>query len=208
MDLTYTDEQELFRKSVRGFVEDRLPPDRLAEIADGDTGWDPGLWTDAVALGLAGVTAPEERGGAGMGFLEETIVAEELGRAVFPGPWLGSVVLTQAALAEAPDQLEEVVTGKRIATLVPLGGRRVVDLAAADLLVVETAEGLSTIDREDVDWRILPTVDGTRRLGEVDVRGTAGTALAGDDAAGEILRRTRIRALAALAAEARAATRP
>jgi alkylation response protein AidB-like acyl-CoA dehydrogenase len=201
VDLTYTEEQELFRKSVREFVTDRVPADRLAEIADGEDGWDPALWKEATGLGLAGVAVAEEHGGAGMGFVEEAIVAEELGRAVFPGPWLGSVILAQPALAEAPALLRSVVAGDRIATFVPRGGH-VVDLAAADLLVVETDAGIQAIDKEAVEWRGLPTVDGTRRLGVVELGSTTGEILANPEASAAIAERMRIRALAALASEA------
>ena len=61
MDLTYTEEQELFRSSVRDFVAERMPHDRLVEIADGAEGWDPALWKEAVGLGLAGISVTEDR---------------------------------------------------------------------------------------------------------------------------------------------------
>ena len=213
MDLAYTDEQELFRKSVRGFVADRLPPERLAEIADGPEGWDPGLWKEAAALGLSGISVSEDLGGAGLGPVEESIAAEELGRAVFPGPWLGSVVLAQPALARAPDLLQDVAAGERVATLVGVDGsvtaegsaltgrvEHVVDLGAADVLVVMASGGLFVVDREETDRRIVPTVDGTRRLGQVVFESTPARRVGAADA--DLLRATRTRALAALAAEA------
>ena len=185
MDLSYTEEQELFRKSVREFVTDRVPPERLAEIADGPDGWDPALWKEAAGLGLAGIA-----------------VAEELGRGVFPGPWLGSVILAQPALEGSPDLLRAVASGERIATWVPAGEGNVVDLAAADLLVIGREDGLIAIDKEQVEWNVLPTVDGTRRLGRVELGEAAGERLADGKDAAEISERIRVRALAALAAEA------
>jgi alkylation response protein AidB-like acyl-CoA dehydrogenase len=210
VDLSYTDEQELFRASVREFVSDRLPPDRLAEIADGEDGWDQGLWKEALGLGLGAISIPEERGGTGLGFVEEAIAAEELGRGVFPGPWLGSVVLAQPALVGAPDLLEAVGRGERIATVVGLDGPvregstvpYVVDLAPADLLVIHGQDGLVAMDRDATEWRVLPTADGTRRLGEVTVRSLDGPRLWGPEDAQEVVGRVRTRALAALAAEA------
>ncbi|MDQ4004894.1 MAG: acyl-CoA dehydrogenase family protein, partial [Actinomycetota bacterium] len=131
MDLTYSEEQDLFRRSVREFVAERVPHDRLVEIADGDDGWDPALWKEAVGLGLGGISVAEEHGGAGMSFVEEAIAAEELGRGVFPGPWLGSVILAQPALERAPDLLQAVAAGERVATSVQPRGGLSVDLAAA-----------------------------------------------------------------------------
>ncbi|MGH2691377.1 MAG: acyl-CoA dehydrogenase family protein [Actinomycetota bacterium] len=202
MDLSHTEEQQLFRKSVREFVTDRVPPERLAEIADGEEGWDPALWKEAAGLGLAGISVPEEQGGAGMGFVEEAIVAEELGRGVFPGPWLGSVILAQPALQQAPALLQAVATGERIATWVPSDGTHVVDLAAADLLVSHKESSIVAIDKEGVEWRVLPTVDGTRRLGQVELGDVRGEPIADSADAAAILERVRVRALAALAAEA------
>ena len=202
MDLSYSEEQELFRKSVREFVTDRLPPERLAEIADGDEGWDPTLWKEAAALGLAGVSVPEEQGGAGMGFVEEAIVSEELGRGVFPGPWLGSVVLAQPALARAPELLRSVASGERVATYVPAGSTLAVDAEPADLLVADTGTAVRVIERDSVRVEPLPTVDGTRRLSRVSFEETAGDVLAEAEEAEAIRAQTRDRALAALAAEA------
>lgn len=201
MDLAYTQEQEAFRESIRQFVADRVPAERLTEIADGPEGWDPGLWKEAVELGLAGVGVPEERGGAGMGLVEEAIVAEELGRAVFPGPWLGSVVLSQPLLMEAPDLLEAVVRGDRIATVVGLD-RYVVDVPAADLLLLAGKEGVLAVDKDETEWRVLPTVDGTRRLAEVTLPDDLPAPLADAEISVASMDRIRTRALAALAAEA------
>lgn len=231
MDFTLTSEQELFRESVRDFVTDRLPPERLAEIADGKA-TDDGLWKEAAALGLAGVSVSEEHGGAGMGFLEEAILAEELGRAIFPGPFLGSVVLALPALQAAPDLLEEVAGGTRVATLAWAGidghfdaehpsphasgsgdewtltgeASFVPDLAAADLIVVaastDTGVGLFAVDGEDVDKELLPTVDTTRPLGLVRLTGERGRLLADPGSGAAVLTAIRARAHAALAAEA------
>ncbi len=214
MDLSYTPEQEMFRSTVRGFVADRVPPERLAEIADGE-GWDPSLWKEAAGLGLAGVSVSEELGGAGLGFVEEAIAAEELGRGCFPGPWVGSVVLSRPALSEDPDGLRSVATGERVATMVGLDGgvasegaaltgqaRHVVDLAAADLLVVRATGGLFAVDKDDVEWSSMPTADGTRRLAQVALEGTPGRLLARGERVDEILDLTRERTHAALAAEA------
>ena len=219
MDLSHSPEQDLFRESVREFVRDRLPDDRLAEIADGAEGWDPALWKEAASLGLAGVSVPEDLGGAGMGFVEEAIVAEELGRGVFPGPWLGTVPLAQPLIAQDPDLLRAVAAGERIATLVsPIAGvvaegssltgsdRYVVDGGAADVLVVAAFSGsghlLFTVDRDEAEWRPLRTVDGTRRLAEVAFHDTPARPMASSDRAATLIRRAAVRGLAALASEA------
>lgn len=199
MDLSFSEEQEMLRRTVRELVAERCPPDRVAEIADGDEGWDPALWKEAAGMGLAGISVPEERGGAGLGFVEESIVAEELGRGCVPVPFLG-VSLAREALERAPEVLESVASGDRVATVAGLG-RWVVDLGAADVVVV-LGDAVRLVEKDEVEWKVVPTLDGTRRLGEVTVPGEAGRELASGSEAEEVARRTRVRGLALLAAEA------
>src|SRR4029079_15954348 len=77
----------------RRWLEERYPPERVAELADSDAGWDPGSWAELAELGWLGVVVSEEEGGAGLGFLEEAVLFEELGRALFPGPYFSTVAL-------------------------------------------------------------------------------------------------------------------
>ncbi len=202
MDLTYAEEQELFRSSVREFVSDRVSADRLAEIADGAEGWDPALWKEAAGLGLTGISVAEEHGGAGMGFVEEAIAAEELGRGVFPGPWLGSVILAQPALAAAPELLQAVTNGERIATVDLEGSELTPDLLAADLVITARGNDISVTEKERIEWHAEETVDGTRRLGKVEYPTGQDRSIATGDEALRILSDIRTRGLAALAAEA------
>jgi alkylation response protein AidB-like acyl-CoA dehydrogenase len=60
------------------------------------------LWDAAVRAGWTGIVIPEEFGGGGGGFVELGVVLTEVGRALAPGPFLGSVVLGTAALLAAP----------------------------------------------------------------------------------------------------------
>ena len=116
MNFTFSEEQEMLRNSAREFQGDRYPIERVAEIADGD-GFDPAWWSEAAELGWTGISLPEDAGGAGMSFLEEIVVIEEIGRALYPGPFFSTVVLALPALVETPDLLENVVAGKSAATL-------------------------------------------------------------------------------------------
>ena len=79
MDFTFSDEQEMLRSSARDFLAQRYPIERVAEMADWD-GFDREGWAAAVQMGWTGISVPEEDGGAGLGFLEEMLVAEETGR--------------------------------------------------------------------------------------------------------------------------------
>ncbi|MGH2778662.1 MAG: acyl-CoA dehydrogenase family protein [Actinomycetota bacterium] len=73
-----TEEQEAFRASVRQLVEDKLAP-RAAEIDAADEyPWD--IDELLVRNGFAGVSYPEEHGGAGGGAVELCLLVEEISR--------------------------------------------------------------------------------------------------------------------------------
>jgi butyryl-CoA dehydrogenase/acyl-CoA dehydrogenase len=73
-----TEEQEMFRQSVRELVEDKLAP-RAAEIDEADEyPWD--IDELFVKNGFAGVSYPEEYGGAGGGPVELCLLVEEISR--------------------------------------------------------------------------------------------------------------------------------
>jgi alkylation response protein AidB-like acyl-CoA dehydrogenase len=78
LSFTLTDEQEAFRRSVRQLVEDKIAH-RAAEIDEADEyPWD--IDELLVKNGFAGVSYPEEHGGAGGGAVELCLVVEEIAR--------------------------------------------------------------------------------------------------------------------------------
>ena len=84
---------------MRELLADKAPwRDVLARTETGQT-YDGGLWhTLAAEVGCAGLLIPESLGGAGASYREAAVVAEELGRAVAPVPFLGSAVIATTAL--------------------------------------------------------------------------------------------------------------
>ena len=93
MHFAFTPEQEALRAEARRWLDERYPPERVAELADSEAGWDPASWAELAELGWLGVSVAEDEGGAGLGFLEEAVLFEELGRALYPGPYFSTVAL-------------------------------------------------------------------------------------------------------------------
>src|SRR6266540_5028471 len=161
MDVSFTSDQQELRTHARAFLAERYSPERVAELADSEEGWDPGSWQELAELGWLGVSIPEEQGGAGLGFVEEAVLFEELGRALYPGPYFATVGLALPALG--PDELAEVAAGKARWSA-SLDGSPVPDLGIVDQVVVlENGDARAVPAHGDV----LETVDSTRRLGRL-----------------------------------------
>jgi alkylation response protein AidB-like acyl-CoA dehydrogenase len=117
-------EQEELRASVRRFLADRAPLTRVRDLMETEAGTDQAVWAQAAAqLGLQGLAIPEAYSGAGFGFAEQAIVLEEMGAALYGGPYLASAVLAATALLASPDEgarrelLPGIASGDTIATL-------------------------------------------------------------------------------------------
>ena len=117
MDFAFSDEQNMLREQARAFLADKSSLERVAEIAESDEGWDKNTYRQLAELGWIGLSIPESVGGSGMGFIEEAVLFEEMGRALLPGPYFSTVALALPALADAGDLLAAVVSGERTATL-------------------------------------------------------------------------------------------
>jgi alkylation response protein AidB-like acyl-CoA dehydrogenase len=124
MILGNTAEQEELRSSVRRFLADRVPITAVRELMDATDGGNPAVWKLAgEQLGLQGIAIPEGYGGSGFSFAEQAIVLEELGAALYGGPYLASAVLAANALLGSGDEaakkayLPGIASGELIATL-------------------------------------------------------------------------------------------
>ena len=79
LDFAHGEEIELLRDTVADFAQREIAP--LAEEIDREDRFPHALWEKMGALGLLGITVPEEDGGAGMGYLAHVVAMEEISRA-------------------------------------------------------------------------------------------------------------------------------
>lgn len=86
--------------ALRAFLTDRLSSAELRDVLEGEPGYQPKLHAElAGQLNLSGWTIPEEFGGLGKSLVEACAIHVELGRALYPGPFLPSAVAAGTLLA-------------------------------------------------------------------------------------------------------------
>jgi alkylation response protein AidB-like acyl-CoA dehydrogenase len=101
MDFGFNQEQELLRATARKFFENECASEfvraRMAEPA----GVTDEFWKKLAEQGWLGLIYPEEFDGTGLGFVDLTVLMEEMGRAVMPGPFFSTVLLGGLTILEA-----------------------------------------------------------------------------------------------------------
>lgn len=91
-----SDEQVMLKDTLTRFLADEFPLDTIREQLEQGAIED--KWSRAVELGISGLLVPEEFGGSGVGLLDAQVVAQEMGAAVAPLPYLGSMIVAPAGL--------------------------------------------------------------------------------------------------------------
>ena len=123
---------DFLRSSARGFLAERGEKNSICDLAEMD-------WI--------GLLVSEEFSGSGWRPLESCVIAEELGRAHDPTPWLSSVVAA-AALASAPGELRDrwlpsLLKGTKIGGFARAARTvRVIDGDNTDVLVTADRDGV------------------------------------------------------------------
>jgi isovaleryl-CoA dehydrogenase len=79
LDFALGDNADMIRETTERFAQARIAP--LAAKVDAEDWFPRDLWPEMGALGLHGITVPEEDGGLGLGYLEHVIAVEEVSRA-------------------------------------------------------------------------------------------------------------------------------
>jgi isovaleryl-CoA dehydrogenase len=79
LDFGLSEEIDALREAVQAFATDKIAP-RAAQI-DRDDAFPTDLWPQLGELGVHGITAAEEYGGLGMGYLAHCVAMEEVSRA-------------------------------------------------------------------------------------------------------------------------------
>lgn len=118
----YTPDHQLFRDTVRKFIEREIAPFHAQWEKDGVV--DRNLWRRAGEAGLLCTSIPAQYGGGGGDFLHSAIVTEELSRAVFNGPGFrvhsdiaAFYILNHGSEAQKEKWLPRMASGATVAAL-------------------------------------------------------------------------------------------
>jgi alkylation response protein AidB-like acyl-CoA dehydrogenase len=103
MDFDLSKPQKLLQESARAFFARECSPERVRSLMASKTGYDEQLWRGLADQGWTGLIIPEEYGGLGLGLVELAAVAEEMGRACLPSPFV-STVWAAALIARAGNE--------------------------------------------------------------------------------------------------------
>jgi alkylation response protein AidB-like acyl-CoA dehydrogenase len=107
MNFDFSDEQKVLRDQARKFLSQHAAPARVRKILETDALYDIELWKGMAEQGWPGTAIPESYGGAGFGYLELCVIAEELGRSLAPTPFSSSVYLATEALLLAGSDVQK-----------------------------------------------------------------------------------------------------
>ena len=145
MDAAFTADQDELRSQARAFLAETPEPP----------------WSELAALGWTGVSVAAEHGGAGLGFVEEGIVLEELARVLAPGPYLATVAGLLPALPVEEQQRVAEGEASWVLSLGPL----VPNLDTVTNVAIVGGDGIYEL--VGFERELLTTLDETRPLGVV-----------------------------------------
>ncbi len=145
MDFGFSKEQEMIRKSAKDFCDKECSRDFLFEMWDDALGYSKKSWKKMAELGWLGLLFEEKYGGQELTFVDLCVVLEEMGKVLFPSPYISTTILYGHSILYGGSQeqkekiLPDISKGKITGTLAVLeesGG-----LDAGDINMKATPDG-------------------------------------------------------------------
>ncbi len=198
MAIALTDDHRELGDVARSFLTAQKARGAARELLDADDESLPPFWRELAELGWLGLHVGETYGGSGFGLPELVVVIDELGRAVAPGPFVPTVVVSAVLDALGTDEqkarlLPGLVDGTRTGA-VGFGGAVTVSegrasgdagvvlgAGLADLMLIAAGEDMLLVERnaDGVTVQVPKNLDRTRRSGTVTLSDVAVEVLPG-----------------------------
>src|SRR3954468_21629850 len=198
MPIAITDDQRALADSIAQLLRRRDARAVARALLEAPDEKPPAAWRDLVEMGVLGLHIPEEYGGSGGDLTALVVAVEELGRAVTPGPFVPTVIVSGVLAADADDatrktHLPGLADGSRTAAFAldsqievregAAHGSAAVAVGAglADLLLARAGDDVVLVDLRGGHATVdMPSnLDPTRRSGRVTLDGVAVTTLTG-----------------------------
>lgn len=113
----------MLRDAAKRFLADNCSTKFVRQMMADATAHDPAFWQKLVGQGWPGLLIPEQYGGTNGAFLDMTVIVEEMGKALLPGPFFAAALLGAptfiegASEAQKKEFLPKMAEGKFIATI-------------------------------------------------------------------------------------------
>jgi hypothetical protein len=198
MSIAITEDHRALSQTASDFLAKHDARGAARSLLEAEAETLPDFWEDLAELGWLGLHLPEARGGSGFGLPELVVVVEELGRAVTPGPFVPTVIVSAVIEAAAPDPVKDrlvpgladgsLLGGIALASEVEVRDGRaagtvpaVLGGGLAHILVVAAGEDALVIDTRErgVTVEVPANLDPTRRCARVRLDGARVEVLAG-----------------------------
>jgi alkylation response protein AidB-like acyl-CoA dehydrogenase len=188
MDFGFTDEQNAIKETAREMLAKRSPMSAVREAAESRT-YPDDLWSEIRDLGWPGIAIDEEHGGQGLGLVELVILAEELGYACAPTPFLsnaiaGLVIDSAASDAQRDRWLPGIASGEGRGSIAGTGDEPglVPDAEGAAVIGLDPMTEPRLVEGSAAKIEPVELIDATREYARVSA--AAGEPLDGDVARG------------------------
>ena len=202
MPIALTDDHRELGDVARSFLTAQKARWAARELLDADEESRPPFWNELAGLGWLGLHVDEKHGGSGFGLPELVVVIDELGRAVAPGPFVPTVVVSAVLDAVGTEEqkarlLPGLIDGTHTGAVgfggdVTVSGGKatgdagvVLGAGLADVLLVTAGDDVLIVQRgaDGVSVEVPGNLDRTRRSGRVRLEAAAVDVLPGARAA-------------------------
>jgi alkylation response protein AidB-like acyl-CoA dehydrogenase len=195
MRFAFTDDQLLFRDTVRDFLQKECQPEQVRYAWVNESGRLPEVWAGLAEMGIVGLTVPEQHGGLGMAEVDLVLLLEETGRVALPEPLVETTAVAAPLLAEtAPTEvaatwLPRIAAGDAVVAVGVVGTPFVLAADSADLIVLERNDEVLAIPAAAARLEPQWSVDGSRRLFALDWHQSDATVIAEGEAGWQAVNR-------------------
>jgi alkylation response protein AidB-like acyl-CoA dehydrogenase len=212
MDFGLSEDQQLLESTLRGFLKEQMPIERVRKLREEGAANDRAAWQALAELGMTGILIAEEHGGSALALLDAALVSQTLGYAVAPVPFTTSGVMAPVALASLPGTdawLAGIASGELVFGVavteafsvreeagVVLGAK---GLSGKAMMALDADAAVIRGDAAGLESTRLATIDATRSTSELLLTDVAPEAVFDD--AGDTLARMLDAGRVALAAD-------